>query len=80
MNDHDALDSLVVEQGAPPSVIDACTRCRGYVKAFTTLQGTAPAQVMLEDLATAALDFCAAQRGYHRRAGLGRGLRATVAH
>jgi FdhE protein len=80
MNDHESFDSLVVEQSTPPCVIDACTRCGGYVKAFTRLQGAAPTHVMLDDLATAPIDFCAAQRGYHRRAGLGRALRATVVH
>jgi FdhE protein len=79
MNDHRRFASLVVEQSTPPCVIDACTRCGGYVKAFTALAGAAPAQVMLDDLATAPVDFRAAQCGYHRPAGLGRALGVTVA-
>jgi FdhE protein len=78
IDDHEALESLIVEQSMPPAVIEACTRCRGYVKVFTTLMGAPPAQVMLEDLSSAALDFHAVRRGYHRRGGLGRALDATV--
>jgi formate dehydrogenase maturation protein FdhE len=79
-DDHAALDALVVEHSTPPCAIDACLHCLSYVKAFTTLRGSAPSQVMLDDLATAELDFCAAQRGYRRPGGLGAPLRATVAH
>jgi FdhE protein len=76
--DHDALQSLIVEESAPPSTIDVCNRCRGYVKAFSMLQATPGAAVMLRDLSTAELDFSAAQRGYHRPGGLGHRLNVTV--
>jgi FdhE protein len=76
--DHDALQSLIVEESAPPSTIDVCNRCRGYVKAFSTLQASPGAAVMLRDLSTAELDFSAAQRGYHRRGGIGHRLGVAV--
>jgi FdhE protein len=75
---HDALQSLVVEESAPPSTIEVCKRCRGYVKAFSMLRASAPAAVMLRDLSTAELDFSAVERGYHRPGGLGHALGVTV--
>lgn len=76
--DHDALQSLVVESSVPPSTIEACRRCNGYVKAFSMLQATPPASVMLTDLSTAELDFSAVRRGYRRPGGLGRALGVTL--
>jgi FdhE protein len=65
--DHNHLVALVpAGAGGAPGAIDACTRCLGYVKTFTTLQGCAPGGVMLEDLATVALDVAALERGYAR--------------
>ena len=42
MDDHDALVSLVPEKAGSHAVIEACKRCLGYVKTFTTLQGCPP--------------------------------------
>ena len=64
--------------GGAPSEIAACTRCRGYVKTFTTLQGCAPANVMLEDLGSVELDIAALAQGYSRRAGAGYDLAIRV--
>jgi hypothetical protein len=44
MTDHNELVSLVPEKSGSNSVIDACKRCLGYVKTFTTLQGSPPAK------------------------------------
>ena len=77
-NDHEQLTSLVPENGSTQAVVEACRRCRGYVKAFTKLQGCAPAAVMLEDLATVDLDVAAVQQGYERPAGAGSPLNVTV--
>jgi FdhE protein len=71
MTDHNELASLVVEQEGAKSVIDTCNRCLGYVKTFTKLQGSAPAAVMLDDLASVELDIAAADRGYRRLQGAG---------
>lgn len=78
MHDHDELISLVPEKTGAQAHVDACTRCRGYVKVFTTLQGCEPGAVMLEDLASVALDIAAMGQGYSRPAGAGYPLGATV--
>ena len=44
MTDHEELVSLVPEKNGSNAVIDACKRCLGYVKTFTTLQGSAARQ------------------------------------
>jgi FdhE protein len=76
--DHNMLRSLVVEGSMPPSTIEACEQCRGYVKVFSMLQGHPASAVMLQDLASAELDFSAAQRGYQRPGGLGHALGVTL--
>lgn len=68
-DDHEQMTSLVPDQQHARGVIDACRRCRSYVKAFTKLQGTPPAAVMLEDLASVDLDIAALEHGYARPAG-----------
>jgi FdhE protein len=79
MTDHRELASLVPEQSGSNSAIDACNRCLGYVKAFTKLQGSPPARIMLEDLASVELDLAAAERGYKRPHGVGYSLNLTLA-
>ncbi len=78
MNDHQELVSLVPEKSGANSVIDACKRCLGYVKTFTTLQGSPPAKVLLDDLATVDLDVAALEQGYKRPQGAGYSLDVTV--
>jgi FdhE protein len=78
MNDHNELVSLVPEKSGSNSVIDACKRCLGYVKTFTKLQGSPPAKVMLDDLATVDLDVAALEQGYKRPQGAGYSLDVTV--
>lgn len=75
---HDALLSLVPENGGSPGVIDACTSCHGYVKTFTRLQGCQPDMVMLEDLASVHFDVAALEQGYTRPSGAGYPLEVTV--
>ncbi|MNC89382.1 Protein FdhE [compost metagenome] len=60
-------------------MIDACNACRGYVKAFTRLQGCPAGAVMIEDLASVDLDMAALEHGYARRADAGCPLDVTVA-
>ena len=78
MTDHEQLLSLVPEQGGNTRVIDACKRCLGYVKTFTTLQATPAARVMLDDLASVDLDIAAVEHGYKRPQGAGYRFDVTV--
>jgi FdhE protein len=78
MTDHKELASLVPEQNGARSVIDACNRCLGYVKAFTKLQGSPPGRIMIDDLATVDLDIAALENGYRRPEGLGYSLGVNV--
>jgi FdhE protein len=78
MTDHEQLISLVPEQGGNMRVIDACKRCLGYVKTFTTLQATPAARVLIDDLASVDLDIAAVEHGYKRPQGAGYGFDLTV--
>jgi FdhE protein len=80
MTDHEELVSLVPEKSGSNAVIDACKRCLGYVKTFTTLQGSPPAKVMLDDLASVDLDIAALEQGYRRPEGPGYSLAIKVMH
>ena len=74
MTDHEELVSLVPEKSGLNAVIDACKRCLGYIKTFTTLQGSPPARVMVDDLASVELDIAALEQGYRRPEGAGYSL------
>ena len=78
MNDHESLVSLVPGNGGASRVIEACKHCLGYVKAFTTLEGSAPEKVILEDLASVDLDVAAVEQGYKRPQGAGYSLDVTI--
>jgi FdhE protein len=78
MTDHDELVSLVPEKAGANSVIEACRHCLGYVKTFTTLQGSPPAKVFLGDLASVDLDIAALEQGYKRHQGTGYSLALMV--
>jgi FdhE protein len=69
--DHDHLTTLVSDQAGAAGIVEACRRCSRYAKAFTRLQGCAPAEVMLDDLASVDLDVAAIQHGYTRPQGAG---------
>jgi FdhE protein len=79
MADHKELVSLVPEKSGSNAAIDACARCLGYVKTFTTLQGSPPAKVILDDLASVELDVAAAAQGYKRPQYAGYVLNVTAA-
>jgi FdhE protein len=78
MTDHEELVSLVPEKAGSNAVIDACKRCLGYVKSFTKLQGSDPASVMIDDLASVNLDIAALEQGYRRPEGGGYSLDIKV--
>jgi FdhE protein len=79
MTDHNELVSLVPENSGSNGVIDACKRCLGYVKTFTTLQGSPPVKVLLDDLESVELDVAAVEQGYKRPEGNGYSLNVTIA-
>jgi FdhE protein len=79
MADHEQLVSLVPETNGPTTrTIEACKRCLGYVKSFTTLQGSPPGKVMVDDLSSVDLDLAALEQGYKRPVGLGYAIEVTV--
>jgi FdhE protein len=78
MTDHKELLSLVPENSRSNTVIDACKRCRGYVKTFTRLQANPPAKILLDDLDSVELDVAAVEQGYKRPQGNGYSLNVTV--
>lgn len=78
--DHTSLGSLVAETGESGRTIDVCRQCSGYLKVYTVLSATAPAAVMLEELATAELDVAALERGYKRPHGAAHPLAVTLSY
>src|SRR5262245_1979315 len=76
---HEELVTLVLENSRSNAVVDACRRCRGYVKTLTRLQGSPPAGVHLDDLATVNLDIAALEQEYERPGGTGYPLTVTTA-
>jgi FdhE protein len=77
-SDHKELGSLVPEKAGSSRAIDTCNRCRGYLKTFNKLQGSAPTKIMLDDLATVDLDIAALEHGFQRPAGPGYVLNSKV--
>lgn len=78
VTDHKDLITLVPEKSDSNMTIEACQRCRGYMKTFTTLRGSAPDKVLLDDLASVALDIAALQLDYQRPAEAGYVLEVKV--
>jgi FdhE protein len=64
--DHKRLGVLLPDPHDAPGQIDTCMTCKGYLKAYTTLQALPAYAVALQDLATIALDVAALDRGYTR--------------
>lgn len=77
MSDHTELATLVSEDGGAAS-IDACKRCLCYLKVFTRLRPSAPAEVIIDDLASAELDVAATLRGHKRPESTGQTLQVTL--
>jgi FdhE protein len=75
--DHEKQVSLIAENSFK-SAIDACKVCLGYVKIFTTLQGSPPERVILGDLASVEMDVAAAEQGYRRPQGTGYSFNVAV--
>jgi FdhE protein len=77
-SDHKELGSLVPEKGGSSGSVDICNRCRGYLKTFTKLQGSAATRIMLDDLASVDLDIAALEQGFKRPTGPGYALDCKV--
>jgi FdhE protein len=77
-SDHKELGSLVPEKSGASRAIDTCNQCRGYLKTFTKLQGSAANKIMLDDLASVDLDIAALEQGFKRPPGPGYGLNSKV--
>lgn len=71
--DHERLGALVPEgsEATAPRKVEICRSCRGYLKAFTTLQAAPLLDLWLRDLETVELDIAALERGYARPSGPG---------
>jgi FdhE protein len=75
---HELLASLVPETQGTTRTVEACKQCLGYVKSFTTLQGSAAGKIMIDDLASVDLDLAALEQGFRRPAGAGYALELIV--
>lgn len=64
--DHRKLGFLLPEGSEETRKVETCATCRGYIKTLTTLQGSPPSAVILEDLSTVDLDVVALERAYKR--------------
>ena len=62
--DHARLGALVAAEGLEREKIEVCDGCHGYLKTITTFGPIPAEQVVLQDLATVALDVAAVERGY----------------
>ncbi len=58
--------------------VETCDRCRGYLKAMTTLGPLSPADVLAHDLSTVELDLAAIDQGYARAEACGSPLHVSV--
>jgi FdhE protein len=76
--DHDEQTLLVPERAGSLGAVEACRRCKAYLKTFTRLQGCKPHAVLVEDLASVALDVAALEQGYARPEGTGCTLDVVV--
>lgn len=63
---HENLGYLAPEDGETSRKVEVCDTCKGYVKAEPTVRELPWWGVLLDDVATVALDVAALDRGYHR--------------
>jgi len=63
---HENLGYLAPEEGETARKVEVCDTCKGYVKAEPTVRELPWWSVLLDDVATVALDVAALDRGYHR--------------
>jgi FdhE protein len=75
---HDKLHALLPEGHELTRRVDVCDTCKGYLKAFSTLQAMPLRALAIADLATVELDIVAQERGYERPARLAYPLSVRV--
>jgi FdhE protein len=75
---HENLGYLAPEDGETTRKVEVCDTCKGYVKAEPTVSELPWWGVLLDDVATVALDVAALDRGYHRPDRPGYGVEVTV--
>jgi FdhE protein len=63
---HENLGYLAPDDGVTTRKVEVCDTCKGYVKAEPTVSELPWWGVLLDDVATIALDIAAIDRGYHR--------------
>jgi FdhE protein len=63
---HENLGYLAPEEGETTRKVEVCDSCKGYVKAEPTVRELPWWGLLLDDVATVALDVAALDRGYHR--------------
>lgn len=61
--DHRTLSILYNEDPRESNRVEACEKCKGYLKVITTFSQTPPESLQAEDLATLHLDYAAQKRG-----------------
>lgn len=67
--DHRTLSCLYSKEQREKMRVEACDRCRGYLKVIASFSPVSPEMLPVEDLATVHLDYIAAGHNYNRRAG-----------
>jgi FdhE protein len=75
---HENLGYLAPEHGETARKVEVCDTCKGYVKAEPTVCELPWWGVLLDDVATVALDVAALDRGYHRPERPGFGVEVKV--
>jgi FdhE protein len=75
---HENLGYLAPEDGETTRKVEVCDTCKGYVKAEPTVSELPWWGVLLDDVATVALDVAALDRGYHRPERPGFGLEVKI--
>jgi FdhE protein len=64
--DHGTLSCLYSEDQREKMRVEACDRCRNYLKVITSFSPLSPEMLPVEDLATLHLDYIAREHGYDR--------------
>jgi FdhE protein len=64
--DHERLAYLEPEGRGEMLRVETCSRCKGYLKSISSLQGFPAFELLLQDLETVELDLVALDRGYQR--------------
>jgi FdhE protein len=66
--DHETLKTLYAEKDLEKMRVEACNKCRGYLKVISAFIPMPPEMLVIEDLATLQLDYIAKEHGYTRDA------------